>query len=588
MKDQKGAALIVVLSMLTASLMLGLTSMQSSQIDERLAGNYKASAQAQMAAEEAASEMFYMINENELSPGDAEELVEDFGWVEFSNFASGRSECQADNNDRLSCFLNIPPSGRFGEEPGDYIITMGAVDGAAIAVSPPLFVELMNSEGGGGRPVLGVDTCVGVSISGGGVLDSYDSAKGDYGQNGNMHGTEAIATSQVQTEGDAIELGGGGIIYGDIVTPGSVKVKNADVYGNIKSNHSVVLSGGSGHEVSGDVEAGSKVEFANTNTVGGDVRAVSSVDFIGGGRSPDLVSGVVESPNINVTNDKNKDYNRSKLIYSSPVFSSVDHVGSPDECESLGFSDPSNPGEVSDSDPIYQLENQSVNVSNAPSFGGGKEYHLTSEGLMQYTPSDPDPWKRLGNSAKQVEFLGRSVSAVGFDGFHVSGGVPLTVGAPGEPVDMVLYVDGDGRVNGGASVTISEGSTLTIVTTGKFEVNGGGELSVSEGRPSRELSDGSVVPILSLYSSYDQRDSGGAPGVKITGGGAFYGQIVAPFSELSVISNSGVDFFGAANAYKASIDGGGGFHVDEQLLKNRHAGGDASSQDNAFEINSWR
>lgn len=51
MKNQQGAALIVVLSMLTASLMLGLTSMQSSMIDERLAGNYKAAAQAQMAAE---------------------------------------------------------------------------------------------------------------------------------------------------------------------------------------------------------------------------------------------------------------------------------------------------------------------------------------------------------------------------------------------------------------------------------------------------------------------------------------------------------------------------------------------------------
>ncbi|WP_458525943.1 pilus assembly PilX family protein [Onishia taeanensis] len=56
--NQRGAALIVVLSMLTASLMLGLTSMQSSMIDERLAGNFKAAAQAQMNAEEGGSEFF--------------------------------------------------------------------------------------------------------------------------------------------------------------------------------------------------------------------------------------------------------------------------------------------------------------------------------------------------------------------------------------------------------------------------------------------------------------------------------------------------------------------------------------------------
>lgn len=56
MKTQKGAALIVVLSLLTISLMVGLSSIQSSQIDERLAGNYRAQADAQMAAEDAASQ----------------------------------------------------------------------------------------------------------------------------------------------------------------------------------------------------------------------------------------------------------------------------------------------------------------------------------------------------------------------------------------------------------------------------------------------------------------------------------------------------------------------------------------------------
>ncbi len=55
MKKQDGAALIVVLSLLTVSLILGLSSMQSSLIDERLAGNYRAVSQAQMAAEFAAS-----------------------------------------------------------------------------------------------------------------------------------------------------------------------------------------------------------------------------------------------------------------------------------------------------------------------------------------------------------------------------------------------------------------------------------------------------------------------------------------------------------------------------------------------------
>lgn len=54
---QQGAALIVVLSLLTISLMVGLSSMQSSQTDERLSGNYRAASEAYMVAEVSASEL---------------------------------------------------------------------------------------------------------------------------------------------------------------------------------------------------------------------------------------------------------------------------------------------------------------------------------------------------------------------------------------------------------------------------------------------------------------------------------------------------------------------------------------------------
>jgi len=87
MKSQKGAALIVVLSLLTISLMVGLSSMQSSQIDERLAGNYRAQADAQMLAELAMSEAVELyisggsLNVNEVENiADAMAEVENNGW----------------------------------------------------------------------------------------------------------------------------------------------------------------------------------------------------------------------------------------------------------------------------------------------------------------------------------------------------------------------------------------------------------------------------------------------------------------------------------------------------------------------------
>ena len=51
MKHQQGAALVIVMVLLAGALMLGMSGMQSALLGERLAGNYRASVQAQMTAE---------------------------------------------------------------------------------------------------------------------------------------------------------------------------------------------------------------------------------------------------------------------------------------------------------------------------------------------------------------------------------------------------------------------------------------------------------------------------------------------------------------------------------------------------------
>ena len=97
MKHQKGAVLIVVLSLLTVSLMVGLSSMQSSQIDERLAGNYRAQAEALMNAETGLSD-FFSINKQ---CGDMRSAVED-GFL-----AGGSYELDARSNVSNMGFFNI-------------------------------------------------------------------------------------------------------------------------------------------------------------------------------------------------------------------------------------------------------------------------------------------------------------------------------------------------------------------------------------------------------------------------------------------------------------------------------------------------
>jgi hypothetical protein len=69
-KQQQGAALVVVLAMLSMTLMLGLSGMNSSFVNERLAGNYRAMAQAQMATENGAAELsdfLFQLNDSSVS-----------------------------------------------------------------------------------------------------------------------------------------------------------------------------------------------------------------------------------------------------------------------------------------------------------------------------------------------------------------------------------------------------------------------------------------------------------------------------------------------------------------------------------------
>ena len=57
-RRERGAALIMVLSLLVGSSIIGISAMSLSLTGERLAGNQKASLQARMIAESATAELF--------------------------------------------------------------------------------------------------------------------------------------------------------------------------------------------------------------------------------------------------------------------------------------------------------------------------------------------------------------------------------------------------------------------------------------------------------------------------------------------------------------------------------------------------
>lgn len=137
MKQQRGAALVIVLALLTGALVVGISGMQSSLIDERLAGNYRASAQAQMNAEIAAASALDRQSIKKDSFNDAGKKVtlsslQAMDWDELDKYYSANLK-----NFNYGCEHNGQPECayiplRFANDSGSdnyYVVTKGVAGG---------------------------------------------------------------------------------------------------------------------------------------------------------------------------------------------------------------------------------------------------------------------------------------------------------------------------------------------------------------------------------------------------------------------------------------------------------------------------
>ncbi|TDA95466.1 pilus assembly PilX family protein [Halomonas marinisediminis] len=151
MKNQKGAALIVVLSLLTVSLMVGLSSMQSSQIDERLAGNYRAQSEAQMNAESLASLVFDDIYGSSPSFGYVSKYVvktaaevDDAAssWENFESFVDSNSSSCMKNKTGGACWVKVDGAAEDYFFYDDHNIISFGLAGEGVAYGLPVAADL--------------------------------------------------------------------------------------------------------------------------------------------------------------------------------------------------------------------------------------------------------------------------------------------------------------------------------------------------------------------------------------------------------------------------------------------------------------
>ncbi|RAR58223.1 PilX-like prepilin protein [Onishia taeanensis] len=547
---QKGAALIVVLSMLTASLMLGLTSMQSSMIDERLAGNYKAAAQAQMAAEEALSQGWKQLKDGEIVP---EWLpvsdfsiadIEDMDWDAMNSGSDGG--CIAP----MSCFYQYIEA----EEGGKYIVAMGSVLDGGMAKSAPVIARVVNE--GGGDDGKGVVGCEAISLGGGPQIDSYNSSFGAYGESVNVDG-QSFVNSQRQeavvktiAEGSSISLSGNSPIYGRVEVPGDLSLNSGTpVYGSVVVDGSVDMNG----SIYGSLVAGGGIAFGSASTMEGDVTAGGNVVIGSTGNPPSSINaaGSVSYPDWWKWDDAKMALADQYLESQSLSVPKVYNDSS--ACDTIGVtSQGGGPGKLFD-----DAWGSSGILSTSSWFDqqGCVYCYSTKGGRFSFSGGS-------GNKDASTTQLGTQgeKTYIRIDQDVTTGGRLSQLLVKG---DVTMVVDGDFDLGNNTQLVVDEGATLTILVTGKAKLGGGSSL-LSSSAFVRDVDGEGKRAAVALYSSYGEY--GGNPnsaGVTVSGANSSFVDIVAPNTDV-VVTGSG-SIFGAVRAGQIDMRGSGDIHFDEAL-----------------------
>ncbi|MGQ4880015.1 PilX N-terminal domain-containing pilus assembly protein [Billgrantia sp. LNSP4103-1] len=349
-QKQQGAALVMVLAMLSMTLMLGLSSMSGSLVNERLAGNYRASVLAQNEAEaglftfnDELRAAVTALNEGQLP------VPPVFASGNVSNFYSRlRDAANLDSAEEIEAALasafsgpwqtgNLNDGGRYRwrlrpPTPEEEALLAGQVgiriesegfygsanDQEAAKRSLSALMLLPELPTGGRR---GLTSCESILVKGSGMIDSYDSRLGSYGGSNSRRSNIDVAT---QTADSNVFVTGSSPIYGNVASSGGVLAEGSgEIHGRVRAYEDIKLKGG-GVNVYGSTSGMKDIIFESSATVHGNVHAGHLLHFKNHSAG---VNGNARSPLVLSDNRSPDDHVSGELVIGSAP---------PDE-ESFGF-----------------------------------------------------------------------------------------------------------------------------------------------------------------------------------------------------------------------------------------------------------
>jgi len=308
-KQQKGAALFVVMALLSASMVVGMSAMQSSLVDERLAGNFRSSVQAQMTAENTLASLVNPVNtasrneylgqlvanpqlleetEGKLTGDEIAQLLQAGTLDQFiedllpANFDERDEDEQRQIKEELLANLEL----QFEIDAEAQTVTITSWDRGLrnSAARDSALVYRYEFEGADLSGILsnGIITCYGASFEGGGgvAVDSFDSQLGAYDLMGNSGGKASLVSLHENSLLN-FNMGSAPGVTGDIFTAGNMEVTNTmPIDGDVHSMGDVTLKGNDAL-ITGNIYSESSVLFQVGTRVDGNVLANVSVKVSG-------------------------------------------------------------------------------------------------------------------------------------------------------------------------------------------------------------------------------------------------------------------------------------------------------------------
>lgn len=574
---QRGVALVFVLMLTTVAGLVVLTSLNSSATQERMAGNFQKNLNAEWQAERATFESFNRLNAliRENPSASESELL---AMAQFSSDGSGARQFASS-------------AGWQGDQLD--LATTGMRYADALARRNAR-LRLVSSPGSSGHSPFasGVIGCDGVGLSGSADISNY-SSRGEPLQ-------DNVVVKTVR-DGADIALTGASEIDGDILSTGSIELGTSKpIAGRLHANQDIRIT--STAHISGTVQAVGAIAITNSAVLemlahANESIAISGFSSLKGGAQS---RSTLTISNLNTSADHG-DFAALGLV-SMPnwIASALDNTIRSAEGVSpitAGAVDPTLqiepvpllPVDQSDSsrddyaplcDPlnivaeVQQLDAQLSSELPVLLLSGTDQYRFTSnQGSVQQGNFELTVLPQTAN------FLDDSRAVFGLDSLHLSASTGLRIEG-----NIALYVRGDVSFKGASLLTITEGSSLTLIVGGTVDMSAGLKILDDDGQTPQGIN-AEGYPVLAIYSGYQSQNIEDI-GVRFQGGVEdAYAAIYAPEAHLDV--RAALRLRGAFVGKTIQLSGDGHLLFDQALRDTSPGGGHIEADPPRFVFEGW-